>query len=102
MSKILYLSHEKSEGLMTSLGLETQTITPETDVQQLLRQYKRQGISMIFVSESVYQEHQEIIEKENKDFDLTISILANQKDHQRLGAKRLKSVIEEAVGIKVK
>lgn len=102
MSKILYLSEKKSEGLMTSLGLETQFVPEETDFQQLLRRLKRQGTTLIFVSEAIYEKHQEVIEQENKNFDLTISILANQKDHKQLGAKRLKSVIEEAVGIKVK
>ncbi|MBP1040064.1 hypothetical protein I6N95_03460 [Vagococcus sp. BWB3-3] len=100
MSKVIYLSYQQ-EGVMTSLGMEVRLVERETDLLTLFRQLKRQHISLVYVSEQVYQEHVEVIRGFNKDFDLTISLLPNQLHHKKSGEKRLNQIIEEAIGLKV-
>lgn len=101
MSKVVYLSYQPSEGVMTSLGMDVRMISKEQDMLVYLRQLKRQKVSLVYVSEAIYQDHTAIIKQYDKEFDLTVSILANQLHHKDLGEKRMNKIIEEAIGIKV-
>lgn len=101
MAKVVYLSYEKSEGLMNSLGLEVVTLTPQTDFQGIIRQLRQADVAVIFVSEEVFSDHQEIIETYNKEFEVTISILPNRLNHHHLAQKRLKQMTEEVLGVNI-
>lgn len=102
MSKAVYVTYNNSEGLLKSLGFEIITIEPDVDFQLLIRKWKRQSITLIYVSESVFSDFSEIISRQDSEFDLIITVLPNQSEKQGVGNKRINRVIEEAMGLKLK
>ncbi|MGX6978360.1 V-type ATP synthase subunit F [Vagococcus elongatus] len=101
MAKVVYLSYEKTEGMMKTLGLEVVTLEKNGDFKHLVRQLQHGGINIIFVTEAIYQDYQDVIQQYNKEFEVAISVLSNQLHHHQLAQKRLKELTEEALGVTI-
>lgn len=100
MADVVYLSYQKSEGVMHSLGMELVVVTEKQNMIDLIRRLKRQGVQIVFTSESVYSDFEEDIISFDKDFDITISILSNSKHNDASGSKRLDDLFNEVLGMK--
>lgn len=100
MADVIYLSYLKSEGVMHSLGMELVVIDKNQNIIDLLRRMKRQGVQIVFVSESVYLDFTEEINSFDKDFDLTVSVLTNSKQSRSVGNERLDHLFNEVLGMK--
>lgn len=100
MADVVYLSYQKSEGVMHSLGMELVVIDKNQNMVDLLRRLKRQGVQMVFTSESVYIDFKEDIVSFDKDFDITVSILSNSKHNEGTGSERLDDLFNEVLGMK--
>lgn len=101
MSKIAYITEKASDGVMASFGMDVYRLTKKDSMNNLIVELIRDNYAVVFVSEKVYQANEAIINSYNHDFSITILVLASEINHQNLGQKRLKTLIEDAVGIKV-
>ena len=102
MSKVVYLSEHQSDGVMSIIGMDVVQILKETDFKHLVRELSNNRVSIVFVSEWVYSEFKEEIDRYNSNFELTFIVLPNDLDQEYLGQRRLSELVEDAVGIKVK
>ena len=101
MSKVMYISYKKSEGVMVGLGFSVSVLQPGDNLSALLRRLKKQNISVIYVSEEVYRDYADDIDEYDTQFSPAISILANQPEHSGLATRRLDKLIANAVGVEL-
>ena len=104
MSELVYISFRASEGVLKSLGMKIIALEKNQDLPLLLRQLKQQNVSIVFVSEAVYEANIDTILKYDNEFSMSISILPNTVDAiaQRTAQKRLNHMISEVVGVQIK
>lgn len=101
MAKIGYITEKTGDGVMASLGMDVFTLEQHHDLSQLLKDLKNDNYAVVYVSETIYEQNIEKINHFNDDFSLTVLVLASELQHKNLGQKRLKTLIEDAVGVKV-
>lgn len=101
MPKIVYVTEEAADGVMASFGMEVYSHSLDKPIRDLIVNLKRENVALVYVSEAIYKEFEGDINALNSDFDVSILVLANKRDNEHLGEKRLKMLIEDAVGIKV-
>ena len=101
MSKVMYISYNESEGVMSSLGFSLLTLKRDESLTPILRRLKKQNITLIYVSEEVYSNHAGEIGEYDTEFSLAIGILANAPESDELAEKRLNRLVEDAVGVKL-
>lgn len=101
MAKIGYMSDMKADGLINSLEIEFIEVPRNIDFRLFLRNLVRDDYAILFVSESLYLKHEKIIKTYDASFDVSITVLASIGEYDNIGMKRMKEMIEEAIGIKV-
>ena len=101
MPKIVYVTEETGDGVMASFGMEVYSHPLDKPIRDLIINFKRENVALVYVSEAIYKAFERDINALNSDFDISILVLANKRDNEHLGEKRLKMLIEDAVGIKV-
>ncbi len=102
MSKVVYLSEHKCDGVMSILGMDVVNVEKTSDFKHLVRELLRSRVSIAFVSELVYLQFKEEIDSHNSNFELSFIVLPNDTDHQYLGQNRIIELVEDAIGIKMK
>lgn len=102
MSKVAYITLDKTDDIMSSLGFSVISTQDFTTFDHLVRHLMVQQYAIAFVSEAVYLRHESAINAYNDHFSISLIVLANALHHQHLGQKRLKGLIEDAVGLVVK
>ena len=100
MSKIIYISYHEREGIMASLGMTLITIHEDENLTLLFRNLIKQKISIVYVSEEVYLSHKKVIDSYDKEFDISINVLANNIDRRGIADQRFDRLVEDAIGIK--
>ena len=101
MSKLMYISYSETEGIMAGLGFTVMTIHKGESLVPVLRQFLKQNVSVVYVSEEVYENHQAVISSYDKEFGMSINILADSLMSRNLAEKRFDRLLEEAIGIKI-
>lgn len=101
MSKIGYISDQKADGLINSLEMEFIAVPKTVDFRLFLRNLIRDDYAVLFVSESLYLRHEKIIKTYDSSFEVAIIVLASIGEYDNVGKKRMKEMIEEAIGVKV-
>ncbi|AMC94276.1 hypothetical protein AOC36_09915 [Erysipelothrix larvae] len=98
MSNVAYVSTQKEEGVMTSLGMEHIYYDGSIPFDSFIRELKYKHYQIVFISETIYTHYAKIIDGANTDLSISIHVLANRQEHQGVGQKRLKHLSEDAVG----
>jgi vacuolar-type H+-ATPase subunit F/Vma7 len=101
MPKIVYVTEKSGDGVMASFGMEVHSHSLDMPIRDLIIGFKKDNVALVYVSEAIYKAFEREINALNHEFDITILVLANERYHEHLGEKRLKMLIEDAVGIKV-
>lgn len=98
MTKVAYITNQRKDPLMNSLGLEVFHYQPKTHFESFLKDLVYKDYSLIYVSEKIYKEYQHIIDKIHDD-TVIITVLSSQNSYSRIGRRRMESLLEKVVGI---
>ena len=101
MAKIAYITEKSGDGVMSSFGMDVFSHSLDDSLSILIADLIKENYAIVYVSEAIYKRFEKDINDTNHNFEITVLVLANAMNHEHLGSKRLKMLIEDAVGIKV-
>ncbi|QIK69852.1 hypothetical protein G7062_05895 [Erysipelothrix sp. HDW6C] len=100
-TNIVYLTYRDVEPLMASFGMQIVTLSQTAPLRHTLRELVNQNTTIIYVSNEVYKNNQDLIDGYNAD-TLTLIVFDTHESLRPQGVRRMRHLLESSIGIKTR
>lgn len=98
-SNVAYLTFNKQEIMMESLGMIPIQVLESTPFQDIINLCKKENYELIFVSPNVYRKFESLFMTTK---NIRVVVLDNTEIPSHLGQKRMKELMETSIGIQIR
>ncbi len=101
LKKIAIIGDKDSILGFKALGVTIFPVTDQADAESALRRASADGYAVIYIAEHFAQGMQEIIKKLQQASLPAIVIISDHRDNHGLAMRKLKAIMEKAVGVDI-
>lgn len=101
MSKIAVIGDKTSILGFRALGLDAYPVLEPKEAKEIWSEIKEKNYTIIMATEEAYHELEDLVGEFSNDFTPVVLIIPPAKGGTKLGYRRIKKIIEKAIGIDI-
>ena len=102
MYKIAVVGDKESILGFSAIGMDIYPIYDENELKELIPKLIENEYAIIYITENIYIESKEFIEKVNKNKIPAIVTIPRTSKNEKIGQKRIKDMVTKAIGMEIK